>query len=133
MQEVNAQMVLKLHQMSGEPVANCHYLLAQTKGDYELALKILERILEQRKNADAEPPAPEAATDAALQSDPQPGIQIGAPLAPDERLDMLESRMSQLEARFMQLADSLDLLNQRLGALLDKVSDADAADADGAS
>jgi hypothetical protein len=113
MQEVNAQMVLKLHQMSGEPVANCHYLLAQTKGDYELALKILERILQQRKNGgkeNEEPPAPEGDVHPAL------------PREPEARLDVLESRMAQLEARFIQLADSLDTVNQRLGALLDKVA-----------
>jgi hypothetical protein len=126
MQEVNAQMVLKLHQMSGEPVANCHYLLAQTKGDYELALKILERILEQRKSGDAEQPAPQpvagSASPAASPSESPSDTPADAPLAPDARLDVLESRMSQLEARFMQLADSLDLVNQRLGALLDKVA-----------
>ena len=49
MQERNAQMALKLHQATVEPLTHCSYLIDQTGGNYETALKILERILEQRK------------------------------------------------------------------------------------
>jgi len=102
MKEVDAQMVLKLHKMSGEPVANCHYLLTQTNGDYELALKILERILAQRREEGV-------AGDAA-----QP--------APSSPVEALEQRVLQLELRYAQLADTLVLVNDRLSLLLDKVS-----------
>lgn len=120
MQEVNAQMVLKLHQLSGEPIANCNYLLTQTNGDYELALKILERILQQRK-AGKEHGTP--AGDAAAADLPRDGREADAGAPPSQAaLDALEGRISQMEAKFAQLADTLDSVNEKLGMLLDKVS-----------
>jgi hypothetical protein len=117
MQEVNAQMVLRLHQMSGEPIANCNYLLAQTNGDYELAWKILERILQQRKAGEEQGipsgdggPAPIADSETA------------GPQAP---YDALENRVSQLEGKLTQLADTLDAVNEKLSLLLAKVSGTD--------
>lgn len=113
MQEVNAQMVLKLHQLSGEPIANCNYLLTQTNGDYELALKILERILQQRKAEKEQGIQP----DDALQAAATEGGR-----GSESDLNALENRISQMEAKFAQLADTLDKVNEKLGALLEKVS-----------
>jgi hypothetical protein len=109
MQEVNAQMALRLHQITGEPLAHCSYLLDQTKGDYETALKILERILEQRKTgmsgsatptAEAEPLIPTATTDSDL-----------------------ELRVQRLESQLGLLAQTLDAVSSKLTLLLDKLSD----------
>ncbi|HEV2610374.1 MAG TPA: hypothetical protein VGU61_08920 [Noviherbaspirillum sp.] len=118
MKEVDAQMVLKLHKISGEPVANCNYLLTQTNGDYELALTILQRILAQRK------------TDQAGEGG-GPGVLPGpdapestAQSAPDEpsAIEALENRVLQLELRLAQLTDTLVVVSDKLSQLLDKVS-----------
>ncbi|WP_334189072.1 hypothetical protein [Noviherbaspirillum sp.] len=120
MKEIDAQMVLKLHKISGEPVANCNYLLTQTNGDYELALTILNRILAQRKagegaepNAGAEPAAQDgtATIDAAQAA---PGGQSA--------IEALENRVLQLELRLAQLTDTLVVVSDKLSQLLDKVS-----------
>lgn len=122
MQEVNAQMVLKLHQLSGEPIANCNYLLTQTNGDYELALKILERILQQRKTEKEQGTSSNDVTAAGSpQGDCGPEPDELA-VQPQATLDALESRVSQMEAKFAQLADTLDKVNEKLGMLLEKIS-----------
>lgn len=112
MKEVDAQMVLKLHKISGEPVANCNYLLTQTNGDYELALTILQRILAQRKTDKAGegtgPDAPEGMAQAA-QDEPS-------------AIEALENRVLQLELRLAQLTDTLVVVSDKLSQLLDKVS-----------
>lgn len=122
MEQVNAQMVLKLHQMSGEPVAHCNYLLTQTNGNYELALKILERILEQRKAEKAQ----EARSEQAQPANPAAHVNAGEAgsiaAAQPSAIEALEHRVYILETQFALLADSLDTVSEKLTALLDKVS-----------
>ncbi|MDB5761042.1 MAG: hypothetical protein JWQ21_37 [Herminiimonas sp.] len=110
-------MALKLHQMTGEPVANCSYLLGQTNGDYEMALKILERILQQRQagKTGSNPAEDECRFES---ENGEPGTQTMP--------DALEHRVYRLETRLAQLADTLDTVNEKLTLLLDKISDPDA-------
>lgn len=118
MKEIDAQMVLKLHKISGEPVANCNYLLTQTNGDYELALTILQRILAQRKaDKSGEGQGADAAGVPATQND-------GSQAAPGEQsaIEALENRVLQLELRLAQLTDTLVVVSDKLSQLLDKVS-----------
>jgi uncharacterized protein YceH (UPF0502 family) len=97
MPEINAQMALRLHQMTGEPLAHCSYLLGQTNGNYEAALKILERILQERK-AETQSPASE---DASV---------------------TLEDRVARLENQLAQLSVTLETMSGQLTLLLDKLS-----------
>lgn len=108
MLEVNAQMALRLHQITGEPLAHCSYLLDQTKGDYETALKILERILEQRKTSSNGSVTPTAEV--------EPGMT--ATTEPD-----LELRVQRLESQLGLLAQTLEAVSSKLTLLLDKLSD----------
>jgi hypothetical protein len=110
MQELNAQMALRLHQMTGEPLAHCSYLLDQTNGDYGTALKILERILQQRKTK---------AEDAALahgdaSGSAAPGLHPGP--------ETLEERVTRLESQLAHLTTTLDTMSETLTLLLDKLS-----------
>jgi hypothetical protein len=105
MQEHSAQMALRLHQITGEPLAHCSYLLAQTNGDYETALKILERILEQRKTETG---------DETMAGDAAPAGQ-----------GTLEERVVRLEQQLANLTVTLDTMNETLTALLDKLSGSD--------
>lgn len=109
MQERIAQMALRLHQMTGEPLAHCSYLLDQTKGDYETALKILERILEQRKQG---APAPDAGTH----------DTAGSPAA-QEAPPGLEQRVEQLEMQLAYLTGVLTTMSGQLSDLLAKLAD----------
>ncbi|MFC7516395.1 hypothetical protein ACFQUU_15375 [Herbaspirillum sp. GCM10030257] len=108
MQEVNAQMALRLHQITGEPLAHCSYLLDQTKGDYETALKILERILEQRKTGSSSSDASSVKTESELTA------------ATDSDLEL---RVQRLECQLGLLAQTLDAVSSKLTLLLDKLSD----------
>jgi hypothetical protein len=124
MPEIDAQMVLKLHRMSGEPVVHCNYLLTQTNGDYELALKILERVLQQRKAQNEQEQISGETTSVSLaeassESEPDAGMSLQGTAIGD-----LEKRVHRLEAGFVQLADTLDLINEKLTILLDKISEA---------
>lgn len=110
MQEVNAQMALRLHQITGEPLAHCSYLLDQTKGDYETALKILERILEQRKNGPGGSDTPLEHTETGT----------GAKATTDSNLEL---RVQRLESQLGLLAQTLDAVSSKLTLLLDKLSD----------
>ncbi|WP_151633754.1 hypothetical protein [Noviherbaspirillum aerium] len=105
MQERNAQMALRLHQMTGEPLAHCSYLLDQTKGDYETALKILERILEQRKEGVPTPDMPDDS------------------LAAHENPPSLEQRVEQLEMQLAYLTGVLTTMSGQLSDLLGKLAD----------
>ncbi len=123
MKEIDAQMVLKLHKISGEPVANCNYLLTQTNGDYELALTILKRILAQRNEGEGARPdanAEQAAQDGTALTDGA----LAAQAAPSEQsaIEALENRVLQLELRLAQLTDTLVVVSDKLSQLLDKVS-----------
>lgn len=109
MQERIAQMALRLHQMTGEPLAHCSYLLDQTKGDYETALKILERILEQRRQGIAA--SGEGAGDAA----DSPAEQEAPP--------SLEQRVERLEAQLAYLTGVLTTMSGQLSDLLGKLAD----------
>lgn len=107
MQDHNAQMAFRLHQKTGEPLAHCSYLLSQTNGDYETALKILERILQQRKDAgQADEPAD---------------------LGQDEPALTLEQRVDRLEAQLARLTVGLGTMSEQLSLLLDKLSGGDDA------
>ncbi|MDB5841050.1 MAG: hypothetical protein JWQ23_3002 [Herminiimonas sp.] len=108
MEDRNAQMALRLHQITGEPLAHCNYLLGQTNGDYEIALKILERILQHRK---AEPPDQNSA-DAPSGTAPMP-----------ERVPQtLEERVEQMEIQLAYLTLALNAMREHLMPLLDKLS-----------
>jgi hypothetical protein len=115
MQEMNAQMALRLHQMTGEPLAHCSYLLGQTNGDYETALKILERILQQRKEEPRDQPAAESEASggpaSALQREPE----------------TLEERVARVEGQLAHLTVTLETMSKTLMLLLDKLSDSDSA------
>lgn len=100
MQEINAQLALKLHQATGEPLAHCSYLIGQTNGDYDTAYRILERILQQRQAG--------AAGEAEAQA------VEGGP--------SLEERVTRLEQQLAQLGGSLDAMSRQLTLLLDKLS-----------
>jgi hypothetical protein len=113
MEERNAQMALRLHQITGEPLAHCSYLLGQTKGDYETALKILERILERRK---AEPPDP-------MSADAPGGVAPMRMQVPQT----LEERVEQLEIQLAHLTVTLNTMSENLALLLDKLSGSDSA------
>jgi hypothetical protein len=112
MQEMNAQMALRLHQMTGEPLAHCSYLLGQTNGDYEIALKILERILQQRKTET---------------EDRMPADQDTPSGAASELPETLEERVAKLESQIAHLAATLDTMSKTLMRLLDKLSSSDSA------
>jgi len=107
MVEQNAQMALRLHQITGEPLAHCSYLLNQTNGDYETALKILERILQQRK---AEPSG-EHANMATPDSAAMPHVP-----------ETLEQRVERLENQLALLTVTLNTMSDQLTLLLDKLS-----------
>lgn len=109
MQERTAQMALRLHQMTGEPLAHCSYLLDQTKGDYETALKILERILEQRRQGIT------AADNGAGDAGGLPAEQDAAP--------SLEVRVERLEAQLAYLTGVLTTMSGQLSDLLGKLAD----------
>jgi len=113
MQEVNAQMALRLHQITGEPLAHCSYLLDQTKGDYETALKILERILAQRRTNP---------TGSTVQASTDETEAQSASLATAE--SDLELRVQRLENQLGLLAQTLEMVNGKLTLLVDKLSDA---------
>lgn len=103
MQDIHAQMAMRLHQATGEPLAHCSYLIGQTNGDYETAYKILERILQQRGQQAAG----------------------GAPAAMDEHPEdgpTLEERVTRLEQQLAQIGGSLDTMSRQLTLLLDKLS-----------
>lgn len=117
MQERIAQMALRLHQMTGEPLAHCSYLLDQTKGDYETALKILERILEQRKQGGQ-------VTDAGASDTDAPPVAQEAPPS-------LEQRVEQLEMQLAYLTGVLTTMSGQLSDLLGKLADSgDASEED---
>jgi hypothetical protein len=101
-------MALRLHQITGEPLAHCSYLLDQTNGDYETALKILERILEQR-TTNGQGQSAAAASDATA-SPPQQSLE--------ERVERLESQMT-------YLLHVLDTMSKQLTSLLEKLPDSD--------
>lgn len=109
MQERTAQMALRLHQMTGEPLAHCSYLLDQTKGDYETALKILERILEQRRQG-------------VTASDSGTGAAANLP-AEQEAPPSLELRVERLEAQLAYLTGVLTTMSGQLSDLLGKLAD----------
>jgi hypothetical protein len=115
MQEINAQMALRLHQMTGEPLAHCSYLLGQTNGDYEMALKILERILQQRKEETKDQPSAERGESGSLAS----GLQ--------REPETLEERVARLEGQLAHLSVTLETMSKTLMLLLDKLSDSDSA------
>lgn len=96
MQDIHAQMAMRLHQATGEPLAHCSYLIGQTNGDYETAYKILERILQQRGQ--------QAAGDGAPEDGPT-----------------LEERVTRLEQQLAQIGGSLDTMSRQLTLLLDKL------------
>jgi len=125
MQEIDAQMVLKLHRMSGEPVVHCNYLLTQTNGDYELALKILERVLQQRQAQKAQENILGETTSVSLTEAGNESVLNADESMQGMATEDLERRVYRLEAGFVQLADTLDLINQKLTMLLDKISEAD--------
>ncbi|WP_194722282.1 hypothetical protein [Noviherbaspirillum malthae] len=112
MQERIAQMALRLHQMTGEPLAHCSYLLDQTKGDYETALKILERILEQRRQGITA--SGEGAGDAA---------DLPAEQEAQDALPSLEQRVERLEAQLAYLTGVLTTMSGQLSDLLGKLAD----------
>ncbi|HEY8606072.1 MAG TPA: hypothetical protein VIM12_03020 [Noviherbaspirillum sp.] len=107
MQEQNAQMAFRLHQLTGEPLAHCSYLLSQTGGDYETALKILERILQQRKE--------DGRSTVTSGADEDEAEQEQAPLS-------LEQRVERLEGQLARLTVSLGTMSEQLSLLLDKLS-----------
>ncbi|RJF96029.1 hypothetical protein [Noviherbaspirillum saxi] len=109
MQEANAQMALRLHQITGEPLAHCSYLLNQTKGDYETALKILERILQQRQQESTGQTA--ETPDAGLTDAPSAASVVD-----------LEHRVQRLETQLALLAETLDTVSGKLTLLLEKLS-----------
>lgn len=113
MRERNAQMALKLHQMTGEPLTHCSYLIDQTNGDYETALKILARILQQRNGKAQDGSSAEAASGTV--SMPQQGPQT------------LEERVLHLEQQIAHLTLTLYTMNNQLTLLLDKLSSSDPA------
>jgi Cdc6-like AAA superfamily ATPase len=115
MQEINGQMALRLHQKTGEPLAHCSYLLAQTNGDYETALKILERILEKRGTEGAAPVAAGLATESSAEIDAQPSTAT------------LEQRVERLEYQLAHLTGTLETMSETLTLLLDKLSGSDQA------
>jgi hypothetical protein len=102
-------MALRLHQMTGEPLAHCSYLLSQTNGDYETALKILERILQQRKTETQD----RASADVPAVPLPQRGPQT------------LEDRVERLENQLANLSATLETMSSQLALLLDKLSGSD--------
>jgi chaperonin cofactor prefoldin len=112
MPEINAQMALRLHQMTGEPLAHCSYLLDQTNGNYETALKILERILEQRKGETKGPSLDRDASGSAA-----PGLQ--------QEPETLEERVARLEGQLAHLTTTLETMSETLTLLLDKLSGSD--------
>jgi exonuclease VII small subunit len=114
MQEMNAQMALRLHQMTGEPLVHCSYLLGQTNGDYETALKILERILQQRNTGTGN----QTSDDRDAPSSAAPGLQ--------EEPETLEERVARLESQLVHLTTALDTISETLTLLLDKLSGPDA-------
>ncbi|MEC4721664.1 hypothetical protein RY831_21070 [Noviherbaspirillum sp. CPCC 100848] len=118
MQERNAQMALRLHQMTGEPLAHCSYLLDQTKGDYETALKILERILEQRKQAVQPPEAGTEGTDDTVDTPNTAGVPATRQTPPS-----LEQRVEQLEMQLAYLTGVLTTMSGQLSDLLGKLTD----------
>lgn len=109
MQERIAQMALRLHQMTGEPLAHCSYLLDQTKGDYETALKILERILDQRRQG-------------VTASDTSAGGAADLP-AEQDAPPSLEQRVERLEAQLAYLTGVLTTMSGQLSDLLGKLAD----------
>jgi hypothetical protein len=113
MQERNVQMALKLHQMTGEPLTHCSYLIDQTNGDYETALKILERILQQRNGKAQDGTSADAAS--------------GTVSMPQQGPPTLEKRVLQLEQQIAHLTLSLYTMNNQLTLLLDKLSSSDPA------
>lgn len=113
MKEVNGQMALRLHQITGEPLAHCSYLLDQTNGDYETALKILERILQQRK---AGPKAEASAAQEAAGNEAS---------TPRQAAETLEERVLRLENQMARLTVTLDVMSENLTRLLDKLSEPD--------
>jgi hypothetical protein len=115
MQEMNAQMALRLHQLTGEPLAHCSYLLGQTNGDYETALKILERILQQRKEETGGQPSSAPGEPASL----TPGLQ------PEP--ETLEQRVARVEGQLAHLTVTLETMSKTLMLLLEKLSDSDSA------
>jgi hypothetical protein len=104
MQEINAQLALQLHQATGEPLAHCSYLIGQTNGDYDTAYKILERIIQQRR---------EQAIDDDLS---------GAEDVVLDDVPTLEERVTRLEQQLAQLGGNLEIMSRQLGLLLDKLS-----------
>jgi hypothetical protein len=115
MQERNAQMALKLHQMTGEPLTHCSYLIDQTNGDYETALKILERILQQRNGKAQDGTSADAASGTVSMPRQGQGPQT------------LEERVLQLEQQIAHLTLTLYTVNNQLTLLLDKLSSSDPA------
>jgi hypothetical protein len=115
MQEMNAQMALRLHQITGEPLAHCSYLLGQTNGDYETALKILERILQQRKEETRDQPPAERGEP----GNPVSGLQ--------REPETLEERVARLEGQLAHLTVTLETMSKTLMLLLDKLSGSDDA------
>jgi hypothetical protein len=115
MQEMNAQMALRLHQITGEPLAHCSYLLGQTNGDYETALKILERILQQRKEETRDQPPAERG---------EPGNHVSGLQREPETL---EERVARLEGQLAHLTVTLETMSKTLMLLLDKLSGCDDA------
>jgi hypothetical protein len=113
MQERKAQMALKLHQMTGEPLTHCSYLIDQTNGDYETALKILERILQQRNGKAQDGTSADAAS--------------GTVSMPRQGPQTLEERVLQLEQQIAHLTLTFYTLNNQLTLLLDKLSSSDPA------
>jgi hypothetical protein len=111
MQESAAQMALRLHQRTGEPLAHCMYLLEQTNGNYDTALKFLERILEQRQ--------------AGIQGTQVADAPSSTPPMAQQEPQTLEQRVAQLESQFAQLTLLLSAMSDQLTVLLDKISDTD--------
>lgn len=106
---MTGQMALRLHQMTGEPLAHCSYLLNQTNGDYETALKILERILAQRKAGTGE----------------EGDHPAGAPPVeepPASPAESLEERVLRLENHVLLLTATLDAVSGKLSEILDHLS-----------
>jgi hypothetical protein len=85
-------------------------LLDQTNGDYETALKILERILEQR-----------------AQSSSDQSVTASSNAAPSQPPQSLEQRVDRLEAQLSYLLGALDTMNKQLTLVLDKLPGPDAA------
>jgi hypothetical protein len=111
MQEMNTQMAMRLHQMTGEPLAHCSYLLGQTNGDYETALKILERILQQRKAETTDQTLADHDASGSIASTLQRGPET------------LEERVVRLENQLAYLTGTLDTMSETLTLLLDKLSE----------